>query len=143
MTIAKGEIDTGAGLLIEPMLTEKVFLGSSVGMTASVFVKNGNICSYKLRNLNIEGKGFLPVLYFTNEALAEIHLHPVVNEERSWATYSLQSEMAHKLNDDNFLQKIIGTKPPYVFSWGVIESLLDEKNGTAYILVRYKKSGKK
>lgn len=139
MTINEGRIDIGTGLVIEPGLTESKFLNSSVGKTATVFVKNGVYCSYKLQDTNIDGKIFLPVLYFSDGELVEVHLYVETIAGKSWATYSSQSEMAQKLKNDNWLQKVLGLTPPYIFSWGKIESVIDQKGGMAFILLRYLK----
>lgn len=137
MIIADGKVDTGVGLVVTPELTEQKFLSSPAGMTATVFVQNGVHHSYKLKNTHVEGKMFLPVLYFSGDILTEAHLHSVTGEKEKWPTYSSQSEAAHKLDNDNWLRERLGVTPPYVFSWGSIESVLDQKAGTTFVLLRY------
>lgn len=140
MTILDGKVDMGPGLVIEPGLTEAKFLNSPVGMAATVFVKNGVHHSYKLQNTDVEGKNFLPLLYFSGGVLTEIHLHSVAVDEKNWAAYSSQSEATHKLDNDSWLQKTLGVAPPYAFSWGAIESVLDQNGGMTFVLLRYLKS---
>ena len=140
MTIFDGKINAGSGLIIGPGFTEAEFLSSSAGMTAKALVKNGVHHSYKLQNIDISGKNFLPVLYFSDGELVEIHLHSVTDGERNWTKYSSQSETAHKLGNDNWLQKTFSKAPPYAFSWGAIESVLDQKGGMTFVLLRYAKT---
>ncbi len=139
MTILDGKVDMGGGLVIEPGLTEAKFLSSPVGMAATVFVKNGVHHSYKLQNTDVQGKHFLPLLYFSDNVLTEAHLHSVAANEKNWTAYSSQTEAAHKLDNDSWLQKTLGAAPPYAFSWGSIESVLDQKGGMTFVLLRYLK----
>jgi hypothetical protein len=140
MKILNGIIDLGSDVLAEPGLLETAFLASPIGPIASVFVNSGVHHSYKLQVMNVEGKNFLPLLYFTDGKLAEIHLHSVDESKTSWEAYSPQTEAVNKLDNDNWLKQVLGSSPPYKFPWGLIESIFDQKGGMSFILFRYSQS---
>lgn len=139
MTILDGKIDIGTGLVIEPRLTEAQFLSSFAGTAAMTFTQNGIYHSYKIQNMDVEGKNFLILIYFADGILTEVQLHPEFIKNNKWAAYSSKDEVDNKLSNDSWLQKTIGAAPPYVFSWGSIESVLDKKSCMTFILLRYKK----
>lgn len=137
MTIIQGSLDTGEGLLIDSGLKEFQFLESPLGPVAKAFVRSGVHNSYKLPPMNIEGKLFIPVIYFRKGLITEIHLCPVGGGEMKWSVDSPKREVANKLDNDRWLTGAIGSQPPYLFPWGLIESVLDEKSGTSFVLLRF------
>lgn len=135
MTILDGNILLGSDFLVTPKLTESNFLESTLGVEATIFISNGTHHSYKLKETNIEGKNFLPIIYFSENILTEIHLHLV--DQKYWDKYSEKSESLKKTMCDNWLRDILSEWPPYHYSWGSIESVFDKKMGASFILIRY------
>jgi hypothetical protein len=57
----------------------------------------------------------------------------------SWANWSEEAEMNNKMQNDEWLLKVIG-KPPYKYSWGEISSSYDPRSASSMITIRYHES---
>ena len=54
----------------------------------------------------------------------------------TWADWSYENEMANKKYHDTLLEENLG-QPPYVFSWGKVASVYDERSEGSEIIITY------
>ena len=138
----KGKIEFDNSLVISPSLSEKYFLNQDISKHSNAIIENDQFVAYKLPLQSINNVPCGVLLYFFNEVLKEVHLSPEWHKQQEkidtlgWSNWSMQSlRYKHKKNKD-FLQERCGPAP-YIYPWGGIEAVLDEKGGSSQIIVRY------
>jgi hypothetical protein len=61
-----------------------------------------------------------------------------VAELKKWTEITYQARCRQRDKHDAWLEKVIGAPPPYEYNWGEIVSLIEPREGTVEILVRFK-----
>lgn len=123
-----------AGNTIIGSLDETVFAESSLGQKATRMHSTGGWVIYS----KIQSEGVGLVLRFLDGKLAEVNL-AFANPDSDWNSWSEAKEESAKSVHDNWLASQLG-EPPYIFNWGNVESLQDQRAGCSLILIRYKKA---
>lgn len=132
--LSQGKIVDANGVgLIYPDLTEDAFL-SSVGLKAEENILNGDYHSFDIESLVIGKTNFAARIFFKQGQLWMLSLYLV--DGSSWSNWSEEEEMRRKAKHDEFLNQELGN-PPYVFSWGKVESIFDRKGGSSSIVINY------
>jgi len=73
---------------------------------------------------------------FRNGRIESIHFLVYGDKERGWEDWSHDRERSRKILHDRILSRSLGD-PPYEFSWGGVESGIDQKNSLAEIAIRW------
>lgn len=136
-----GSIAFDRGTLAE---ARAAFLASPLGAGAEPLVDNGEHRSYSLaRPLTIGGHAASADVYFRGDALATVMLSFSAEEYgTSWDDWSEDKELARRDAHTAWLSTFLdGAGPHWLFSWGAISSLYDERTGGSYILVTYARTG--
>ena len=139
-----GKIDLGGGITLDPALTEETLL-SEARNRAEPFIHNGPHKSYRLPAVELNGRPFVPVVFFSNGALTMASLawadpSRVIGDD-PWKNWSEQRERARAADDAAWLAKVltgIGTSSDtYTFGWGIVSSGFSPQSGGASITLRY------
>lgn len=78
-------------------------------------------------------------LCFYGEHLNSVHMAIVSNDfGTSWNDWSKEKELERKKAHDSWLLKNIGN-PPYVYNWGTISSVYDNKGAVSKIIINFNK----
>ena len=115
-----------------PRLEIAEFRITKAGADSKLVVDSAPWQSYQIRLLDEAGATF----YFRENRLQEMHIGIMRDSTESWATWSMETESKRKSQHDEFLRTALGF-PPYVFPWGEVFSVLDEKSAAASIIIRY------
>lgn len=100
------------------------------------FSRNSNIELY-LKPQKSKNSFFIVRLFFEcdNKRLKYVLLSAQDdNSIPSWDTWSRENELERKVRNDVWLQEELGV-PPYKFTWGMLESVFDEKAASSYIWI--------
>ncbi|MCD4825463.1 MAG: hypothetical protein K8S55_12770 [Phycisphaerae bacterium] len=129
-----GQLVCGDRFIAKPLMSEDAFRRSKYGSKSE---ENPMGEKWKMYRLHAESEdGYFGVnLFFHNGMLHACHLSFGTKGE-SWADFSVENERKRKVHHDMLLAKWLGV-PPYVYSWGEIESVLHPKDNTASIIVKY------
>ena len=120
------------------------FLHSPLVKNASVFVKNEPYCSYQIGTFRADDLSLIISLWFFGKKLESVELvhHTAEQFGSSWADWTEENELKRKAIHDAWLEKQLG-KPPYIYDWGAVSSVYDERSGGSSIVVRYSFGGEK
>ena len=125
--------------VLSPKLSRKAFLSQDVGKQSQIVIDNAPFITYRLPLQSFYNIPCGVMLYFLNDVLTDVHLFPRWGNESSvssWSVWSLERQLyAHEKNIE-FLRKIYGSAP-YIYPWGAIEAVLDEKSGSSSIIIKY------
>jgi hypothetical protein len=136
--MVEGVLSLPDGFTISRGLTKSAFLAAKKG-EAIVIVENPPFSSYKLPAIPLYGVQIILTLYFVGEVVSEIHLYPLWGiTSDGWGQQTLPEAEEAKRNNNRLLEQILGT-PPYVYKWGEIMSILDQKSSFGQIIIRYNK----
>jgi hypothetical protein len=129
------DIDTGivsfGSIILEKGDTREAFLTTNVGVSAQLVVENQSWSTYEFSS---DEKAFFAV-QFKNGVIEQIYIAFALNgNDRN--TWTAAAEVSRKSLHDQMLRKEIGA-PPYLFSWGRIESVIDPRSGASQIIVTY------
>jgi hypothetical protein len=108
------------------------FKRTKAGSGSKLGVENGPWKSYQVRFLNEAACAFM----FHDQRLYQISMAITGESNESWDTWTEEKELERRRTHDNFLRNALGIAP-YVYAWGEVVSVLDEKSGGASIIVRY------
>ena len=76
-------------------------------------------------------------LEFCGEALMRVELCNADDQYgKSWNDWSEEKELLRKRSHDEWLKRVLGDGD-YVFPWGRVVSVYDQKGGTSRIIVEY------
>ncbi|MEC2159690.1 hypothetical protein [Virgibacillus halodenitrificans] len=120
----------GENALIFSYMTIEEF--KSTSLYEGETIKN----NYQLKDIiELKDMYFYITLYFKNNKLVQVHLTKAI-EGLTWSDWTLDLENNNKQNHEEWLLKNFG-EPPYVYSWGTIESNMDRKGGVSSIIIKY------
>ena len=134
--LERGEIALACGLVVGPHLDEAALLDARPPGLAP-HVHNGAYRSYRLAELPIADRTFVPVLFFHDGAAMETQLHAVDPEMTGWDNYSEERTVELKRRNDSLLETLAGQCPPLRFAWGKADSWFDPRSGSAAISLTY------
>lgn len=100
----------------------------------------GKITDIYLKPQKSENKYFVLRLNFAEREVGLFHFILSIQWNDTipqWENWSEAQQLQNKKDNDNWLQKEIGS-PPYEFSWGCIRSVYDQREGSSYVAVNYK-----
>jgi len=111
-------------------------VGACIDTAKGETLENGKWQTLSFRNMSLDGHPVSLSMSFESDRIRFIHLSCRSNAT-SWADYSPEKEAEVKTANDKLLKKLLHKKPPYRFSWGIVESSFDGKTGDAGIFIRY------
>jgi len=123
---------TLSGVEVKPLLELSRFIASVLGKHAKKSFQHADWLNYQAPI----GDSLDAVFVFKGGVLVETRLSMRSTQESSWTTWSEAEEAKRKAGHDALLRQELGN-PPYRFSWGVVESVLDQKGGGSQIILRY------
>ncbi|MCG1027025.1 hypothetical protein J5S49_01810 [Virgibacillus halodenitrificans] len=92
--------------------------------------------NYQIKDkIELKDMFFYITLFFNNNNLVQVHLTKAI-EGLTWSNWTPDLEIKKKQNHEEWLLNNFGT-PPYVYSWGTIESNMDRKGGVSSIIIKY------
>ncbi|MBC8009826.1 MAG: hypothetical protein H7067_06995 [Burkholderiales bacterium] len=137
----KGRIIFDNGEVIDAHSTELAFLGSNVGRSSVVFVKNREYCSYSTPVVGVFGAQCVVVLFFREGVLMRVNITVCGSvddaSEHEAAAFSEEELKMDKIKQDRWLICNLGGSPPYDFSWGSVESVLDKRSWSCNVVIVY------
>lgn len=124
--------------VVLPTLTRAAFLAAPVWQGRRISVQNEPWCSWKVGDLEADGRELVASFYFHGQQLRTVSLAVVDPEfgSTSWSDWSEQRELARKALHDRILRRDLGLLRRS-FGWGVASSVYDSKSGGSSIVVRY------
>lgn len=120
------------GLVVTGSQTEEALLAS--GIDTEPFVHNGSYRSYKLPPAEIEGRAFIPVLWFEDGRIARLTLaydDPAISGWDDWTEAAMRA--AHRGNR-RWLDRRLGRWGRRRFDWGEVRAVADPRSGSASIV---------
>ena len=126
--------------VLYPAMSEDSFLASQVGSTSELLIENNNYKTYKT-NGSIGNKVNCEILLVFHKGKLEIVIMSPnwISNYTSWHNWNLDNELKKKKKNDKLLQQYLGD-PPYIYKWGNIESIYDQKSGSSEIIIKYDNS---
>ena len=122
---------------VSPRWSTQDFEASRLWAKGEVMSFNGNEITYRLKNILLEKASFTLLFIFSSERLASVQLSmQIANLQRSWETWSKDSEDKRTLIHDEFLIHNIGLTSG-TFFWRNIDSNYDPRSGSSAILLNY------
>lgn len=135
MSLTSGEFPLSGGVCVRRGFTEDELLAAAPSAEPSVF--NGAHRSYSLPSATLEGREFIPVVYFTGGLVTMLHLFPCDSPITGWDNWSEEGVLADKKRNDDWMRRVTGQTPEYTAQWGTIGSYHDPKGGFSLISARF------
>jgi hypothetical protein len=120
-----GSLTAGEEMFPRHMLIAE-FKRTKAGSGSKLGVENGPWKSYQVAC----------AFMFHEQSLYQICMAITGESSESWDAWTEDKELERRRTHDNFLRNTLGIAP-YVYAWGEVVSVLDEKSGEASIIVRY------
>ncbi len=125
------------GASISASLSCSQFLKTPAFDGASVVVRNGLWCTYRLQDIAQASSRLCVVLQFHGEQLQSLNLtHFSERFGTSWSDWSEEQELARKAFHEDWLTRELGIRLGH-YPWGDISSNYDPKGGSSSIIIRY------
>ena len=132
-----GAIYLPESILITAEMTRLDFEASSLGKNSKLFVKNDPWNSFHLPKIVLADKRLNVIVFFEWNRLTRVDIAFNLDlNVTTWADWSYENEMANKKYHDALLEENLG-QPPYVFSWGKVISVYDERSEGSEIIITY------
>ena len=131
---ATGQLVCGSSSVAQPLMAEDTFRQSKHGSEAEEYLMGENWKAYRFL-VESEDGCFGVLLLFHDGTLHECHLGSATEGE-SWGDFSVENERERKICHDRLLARWLGA-PPFTYPWGEVVSILDPKDSTALIIIRY------
>lgn len=123
---------TVENLTISKVDTKSSFLTKNSTLILDTF-NNNEWITYRLINF----QEVIISLIFNGEKLKQIHLVSIdPNSGGDWNSWSIESEKVRKQIHDKWLTTDLYTQP-YVYEWGKVDSVYDDKSGCSQIIIHY------
>lgn len=116
--------------------SEDEFLCSELKNDIKTLVFNGVYRSYYTGAYDVYGRRFSFRVYFKNGVLDFISLIPVPDVV-SWDNVEASALEKNKKENEVWLLNQFGITTPSTFSWGTIESTVDQRGGFSCIVIRF------
>lgn len=120
----------GGGTFV-PKATEDEFLKSEAGARARLTMEHGAYRTYSVASEEMPAQA-----HFRDGRLWMITLARRMPDEGGWTAWSKEQELERKRLHDDLLEKALGP-PPYVYTWGKVESVYDAQDGSSSIVITY------
>jgi hypothetical protein len=134
----RGIIRLYEDLIIKPGFSLKDMMPVAQKHSITLSVANEpKYVSYKTPKLKFHGKDVIATTYFEDQIIKRVTLY-ISDNSRGWADFDNIDQGNKKREQDAWLKKIIGTDPPYNYTWGIIESVFNTKSGFCQVVVSYK-----
>ena len=136
--------DPNAGIIIfdsprfeiGPRLTRADFSCSPVFDQAALLAKNEPWCSWNLKGLKLGEDLFVATLFFYGDQIKMLELANASPEfGTTWNDYSQEKELLRKKFHDQWISRNLAGRSDY--SWGTIDSVLDPRAGSSFIMITY------
>ena len=132
-----GAIYLPESILITAEMTRLDFETSSLGKNSKLFVKNDPWNSFHLPKIILADKRLNVIVFFEWNRLTRVNIAFNLDlNATTWADWSYENEMANKKYHDALLEENLG-QPPYVFSWGKVASVYDERSEGSKIIITH------
>ena len=117
---------------LRPSTRRASFLENSSALGVSRISSEGKWTAFRIDAT----PDFIARIDFDGELLKKIELVSIMFGPRSWSDWSREGEEERRAGHDEFLRRELGD-PPYVYAWGEILSVYDDKTGASVIIIRY------
>jgi hypothetical protein len=118
-------------------LLPRMQISSVVSRSASLskVIDNDRYLSFRLAPLYYAGEAVSVLLSFVDGILSNVSL--AKGSGAQWNVESLPNRQKLRQAYDECLHDMLGSEPPYSFSWGEVSTSVDVKSGMISVLVRY------
>ena len=131
-------------IVITHDFSREQFLSSPLFPLSSPLNQNSPWSRYSFRPITIAGEVFAADICFKSDRLYSVNLRtarPAFGE--SWSDWSSEKEIAAKRFHDSLLTSWFGsTRGDYLFRWGKVYSVIDNKSGSSSIGITYSAESK-
>ncbi|WP_261845090.1 hypothetical protein [Aliamphritea ceti] len=93
--------------------------------------------SYKTNPILFYGELVAFTLYFENDLIVKVSMYIKKDSGSVWLLDTKQNEMDNVQYQDKWLFGILKAKSPYIYQWGRIESIYDQRAGYSSVVIRY------
>jgi hypothetical protein len=133
-----GALVFDSGERIEPSVALDDWLASPLGAACVQQGKPGQVWrGCQLMHCVSQGYSFGVQLTFEGQRLFSAELgHENGPGPKSWDDFSMDKLRAVKAENDAFVTSWLGP-PPWNFPWGSVASAIDERGGSAVLMIRY------
>jgi len=123
-------------------LTEENFLKDDYGQKSKKIIENEGYSTYIFGPGSIAEKKFNCLIVFYEGLIFSLNINMLHEYDKGFDANDFSEEKLayYKKNNDEFLVKLFNKKPPYVYPWGKVESVVDKKSYSTTILIAYSNS---
>lgn len=130
-----GALNAG-GMSISPQMTPEELSAAVRAYDGHLATKNREWTTYRVRLM--EDYFSIGISLFLKETkLIEITFSVGEAEDDTWENWSEENERERMDLHDCILRESLGS-PPYIFPWGIVNSILDPHDRCSVVIVRYK-----